>query len=497
MLIMFSIISNNLHALSISELIEQEPRRIKVRRGWIPGSRILNLSGVGITSLKGLENIPSIEHVTRLYLNNNSIETIESGELAPAIKLEVLTLSNNGLRSIENNAFAGLKNIKVLDLSSNNIEAVPQEGLNGMPNLRFLGISNNPIPNPKKELQAQIPRAFITTFPITKENIVKWSAIVGASVAALIGAVATVKSLTKLGRKTEKPIVPPLPYEPPPPLHTEILGPHIQTTDASEEPAVQLENLFDYLARDKRQEEEMTATYDIIKERPNVQFILLRQAIENCTPDALNELLKLSDANSLMSKTKNDVTLMDLAILVHCTKKEDKKNMLEALVEKNPEVVNLHGIEGRVPLHWAVLQNDFDLVKFLVAHDAKANEVDKDGKPPLFYGQDVFGTVAEDIADLLLLQPDVELQYVDSQGNTIFHELAGKQNADENLRLVLNLIDRPGAKEAINMENNARQTALDIARENQSAQDIAQAFKNVSKKEQTDVAAELAKALEE
>jgi hypothetical protein len=133
------------------------------------------------------------------------VETIESGDLAAAIKLRALGLSNNGLKTIEPNAFAGLKNLKVLDLSSNNIERIPDGGLNGMPGLRFLGISSNPIVNPKISLQAHVPRAFITTLPITKANLKKWAVALGAGIAVLIAAVAGVIAVSK--KEQPRPVI--------------------------------------------------------------------------------------------------------------------------------------------------------------------------------------------------------------------------------------------------------------------------------------------------
>jgi Leucine-rich repeat (LRR) protein len=161
----------------------------------VPGAVILDLGNLALDSLEGLEDIPGIEKVTRLYLHNNTIKTLRAGDFAAAVNLQLIGLSGNGLKDIEPNAFAGLKKLKVLDLSNNNIERIPEEGLNGMPTLRFLGMSNNPMPNPKKELQPQVPKAFITTSPITKANIVKWTAGLATVVVALLGTIITVKKV--------------------------------------------------------------------------------------------------------------------------------------------------------------------------------------------------------------------------------------------------------------------------------------------------------------
>ena len=75
LLIGVGLLTHNLQALSVGELIKRDPRRIKVKKGWVPGVTVLDLSNRDIDSLKGLEYVPAIEKVTRLYLNNNNIET--------------------------------------------------------------------------------------------------------------------------------------------------------------------------------------------------------------------------------------------------------------------------------------------------------------------------------------------------------------------------------------------------------------------------------------
>jgi Leucine-rich repeat (LRR) protein len=187
-------------ASSVGQLVRSEPRRIKVQRGMLPGVAVLDLRNLNIDSLEGLKNIPGIEKVTRLYLSNNNITRLKAGDLAPAINLRVLGLSDNGLETIEPNAFAGLKKLKVLNLANNNIVAIPKDGLNGIQDLRFLGMSQNPMSNPK-ELQPQVPKALITVLPITRANLKKWSAWVGAGVAALIGTVAVGTTLVKEKRR--------------------------------------------------------------------------------------------------------------------------------------------------------------------------------------------------------------------------------------------------------------------------------------------------------
>jgi Leucine-rich repeat (LRR) protein len=193
----FSLCIRDVQALSVGELITREPRRLKVQRGWVPGVKVLDLTDMNIDSLKGLEDIPGIDSVTRLYLNNNAIHTIEPGDFAAAVNLTALSLSGNDLETVEPNAFAGLKNLKVLNLSNNALEIIPPEGLNGMPGLRFLGMSKNPMTNPKGSLQTQVPKAFITTLPINQKNLTKWAAWLGSGIVVLVAAVAGIAAIKK------------------------------------------------------------------------------------------------------------------------------------------------------------------------------------------------------------------------------------------------------------------------------------------------------------
>lgn len=61
-----SLLKGDLQALSVGELVTREPRRLRVQKGSVPGVRVLDLSGMNIDSLKGLEDVPGIESVTRL-----------------------------------------------------------------------------------------------------------------------------------------------------------------------------------------------------------------------------------------------------------------------------------------------------------------------------------------------------------------------------------------------------------------------------------------------
>jgi hypothetical protein len=163
---------------------------------------------LGIDSLEGLNNVPKIETVRLLKLNNNNIQSIKAGELAAAINVKGLALTNNGLEDIESNAFAGLSNLWVLNLNSNNISLLPQDSLNGMTSIKILAIGDNPIAASEiSALYKQIPSVWkIMSVPINKANLKKFgiraAAIAGVAL-AVAGAAIGIKKATEKIAKSE------------------------------------------------------------------------------------------------------------------------------------------------------------------------------------------------------------------------------------------------------------------------------------------------------
>jgi hypothetical protein len=415
-----SLALNNVSAVSVGALVKREPRRLKVKKGWVPSVRILDLGGMHIDSLKGLEDIPGIESVTRLYLDNNNIHTIESGDFTAAIKLRALGLSNNSLSRVEPNAFAGLKNLKVLNLSDNDIESIPQDGLNGMTGLRFLGISNNPMINPKGSLQAQIPTAFITTLPITKENIKKWGALVGTAVAALISTIAVVTVATKKSTPERE----------------------VWAQPVSKEDSELFNELYAALEKCNAEEFDLQEFKKLLGSVKDFDLLLKRK-----------ELVPYS--------------LIDVVAGVNCS-----MEVVEALVHVNPNIVNLHGLNGFTLLHYAAFHYNKPLVTYLVEKGANANALDDNGRTPLFYVTDILDTEnpidpyvlqssnQEIIMHLLKKGADISIQ--DKLGNTVFHHLAGLRNADENITIVNQLLPY-ATLELLKTKNNAKKTAWEVS----------------------------------
>lgn len=133
----------------------------------------LNLSGQELSSLEGLGEIRRIEQVSVLRLDNNSLEEIGEGALAPLEgSLQVINLSNNLLTGEGLKGLAGLKNLRALILNSNNINDIPQEVLDGLPKLSFISIYDNPI-SVEKINKLRHQGYYVSTWPITRSNLKK------------------------------------------------------------------------------------------------------------------------------------------------------------------------------------------------------------------------------------------------------------------------------------------------------------------------------------
>lgn len=84
------------------------------------GQQWYELKNLDITNLEGLLDLPWIQNVFRIYLNNNKIKSI------PA------------------RAFAGLNTLRDIDLTDNQITQIDPQAFEGLPNLRSLNMSSNP-----------------------------------------------------------------------------------------------------------------------------------------------------------------------------------------------------------------------------------------------------------------------------------------------------------------------------------------------------------------
>lgn len=118
-LIIWDDIKNSLpkEAQSIEQLIENDSWSINIHVDD-NGEKSLFLSGEDLVSLKGLRDIPGIEDVQTLYLNNNQLTHIPSGTFKNLKKLEKIYLDDNPLEEIATDAFEGAEFLLDVQVSS-------------------------------------------------------------------------------------------------------------------------------------------------------------------------------------------------------------------------------------------------------------------------------------------------------------------------------------------------------------------------------------------
>ena len=127
---------------------------------------MLRLSYLRINDLKGLGNIPNIQEVLDLELNDNRLSELQPNAFNGLNNLIDLTLTRNRLKELLPNAFNGLNNLKYLYFIENQITQLPPNIFNGLNNLTFLELSYNKLEAAQKEalrksLQEQLPEIII------------------------------------------------------------------------------------------------------------------------------------------------------------------------------------------------------------------------------------------------------------------------------------------------------------------------------------------------
>ncbi|KAL7673565.1 hypothetical protein ACOME3_008419 [Neoechinorhynchus agilis] len=141
-----------------------------VVRTAIEPSSILDLSSVGMTSLKDMQTFVTYKGVESLDASHNMISKIDVNDLngmeylmymslefnkiqniVPNVfnrfyKLMALDLSHNQLRDFDTpDTFKGLRSLLFLNLASNGLDEVPSKAISQLQSLTWLDISNNPI----------------------------------------------------------------------------------------------------------------------------------------------------------------------------------------------------------------------------------------------------------------------------------------------------------------------------------------------------------------
>ena len=107
-----------------------------------PGT--LNLSGKKISSLDGLENIPTLPLVKALNLSNNFLEQLDFKKALKACKhIKRLYLTNNRITKLSPKNFSKLHKLKYFHCANNQIHTLPENLFKDCKKLIFVDLDNN------------------------------------------------------------------------------------------------------------------------------------------------------------------------------------------------------------------------------------------------------------------------------------------------------------------------------------------------------------------
>lgn len=128
---------------SIQEYLNEDPNAFKDK--WVGARlRLLNLSNLGINNLDGLYNIPGIQEVERLLLDENPLHCIKKEQIRGLAHLTTLYFRKCQLQKIEELAITDLQSLVLLSLEENSLTTIHPKAFNKLPNLSRLDIDNNP-----------------------------------------------------------------------------------------------------------------------------------------------------------------------------------------------------------------------------------------------------------------------------------------------------------------------------------------------------------------
>jgi Leucine-rich repeat (LRR) protein len=130
-------LEKKVQAKSIADLSQQ---LIKERRK----NNILNLSGLGLTSLDALSWVPELHTITELNLSHNHLTWIPNNAFAGMTKLQTLLLSDNQIIIVDPLAFQGLPNLILIDLDKNKLQKITVQFAH-LKNLTHLFLEDNNI----------------------------------------------------------------------------------------------------------------------------------------------------------------------------------------------------------------------------------------------------------------------------------------------------------------------------------------------------------------
>ena len=142
-LISLSMFMSQLHSISLAEYIQQNgvPELRNENRYY---GKILDLAHKNLTSLEGLQDIPTevLAQVQILDLSFNQLQELPIGIFNGLNKLTGLNLSGNKLQILPTGIFDGLNNLQKLYLNNNQLKELPTDIFKGLHNLKHLTLNS-------------------------------------------------------------------------------------------------------------------------------------------------------------------------------------------------------------------------------------------------------------------------------------------------------------------------------------------------------------------
>ncbi|RDD41198.1 Transient receptor potential cation channel subfamily A member 1 [Trichoplax sp. H2] len=140
---------------------------------------------------------------------------------------------------------------------------------------------------------------------------------------------------------------------------------------------------------------------------------------------------------------------------LHWTAENGHLTCLKLLAAAAPSIINTGNLEGRNPLHLAVINNHYEVVQFLIKMGIDLDSSDENGRVALSYAASQGLCAIMEI----ILENDAEIDSCDKEGNTPLH-LASSSGYQMPVKLLLSY----GAD--VTCKNIYDQTCLDLAIEN-------------------------------
>ena len=134
-------------SLSFKDIINADGADILASkmRIYFGGGLEVDFNNLSLTSLEGLQNIPSIDQIKWLSLNDNLLKTIDKHTFNGFSVLRSLRLDRNQLTTIHQDAFNGLTQFESLHLSGNQLTKIHPDIFNRPIQFDWLDLENNPL----------------------------------------------------------------------------------------------------------------------------------------------------------------------------------------------------------------------------------------------------------------------------------------------------------------------------------------------------------------